>query len=717
MRGSAAEEGVQLDAREFDHPLPLEDPSRRLLTTDVAATQPPSMTEIYDALPPDGLCYEQLLERFEDRLETHDAWTFARMLASVGHFDRRTCRVMPNSRDKIVEDGHPNPKLSERLGEERDMYLTIEKILKRTEVPAESNHEAQLIADRLAVEASLTRCKATNEALETQKVDLEAQAAAAAKAESTLAQYKARNEALEAQAAAAAKETESTVAQYKVRNEALEAQAAAAAKETESTVAQYKARDEALERTKTDLEAQAAAAAKETESTLAQYKARYEALERTKADLEAQAAAAAKATESTVAQYKARNEALERTKADLEAQAAAAAKETESTLAPYKKCNEALERTNAQYKKCNEAFERTNAQYKAMNEALEAQAAAAAKETESTVAQYRKSNEAFETQKNNLEAQLCKERDDAKQRIKGLTKALGKPRDNHLQRFLRIGNHPLPPQFGERERSELVVDEKGGEVTLHFNDTQHRFQFDHIFDSMDDDEVTATFHPYIEHVADGGLSVIMTDGPSASGKSHTLMCGRHSIAQEAGRILLERAEDGDAHIKIKAVEMLQEETRIDWMKPSEREQFGIVLEDEAYHVTSEEGVRAVLQHIEEHRTVTGTNMNSKSSRKHLRIEMYHGPGRLVLLDVCGAERPKDVGMADEHGTLHINRTRSDYQRCIQSLRTPKGFYSAPKQSRVSRRYRLRNALTFCVARCVCKQHHEEHHMSARRGWL
>ncbi|KAJ4352263.1 uncharacterized protein N0V89_007610 [Didymosphaeria variabile] len=268
-------------------------------------------------------------------------------------------------------------------------------------------------------------------------------------------------------------------------------------------------------------------------------------------------------------------------------------------------------------------------------------------------------------------------KDALEQQVASLTTALGKPRDNHLQRLLRIGDYPLPGALGgDGEGSVLSVSEDRARVTLH-NHTNKAFDFgfDYVFDSIDNDKFATAFEPYFDRVVNGGVSIIMTDGPSSSGKSHTLVVGERSVGQAAGRYLLEYANEG---ILIKAAEMLSSQSELEAMSAKEQQQFGVTESAGAYLVTTPAGVAAVLAHVERKRTTRPTNMNKNSSRKHLLVEMstqhlgdQERAGRLVLLDVCGAERQDDVGTND-HTTLEINRTRSQYQGALRALRTPAG---------------------------------------------
>lgn len=265
------------------------------------------------------------------------------------------------------------------------------------------------------------------------------------------------------------------------------------------------------------------------------------------------------------------------------------------------------------------------------------------------------------------ESVTVEERDAAERRIEGLMRALGKPRDNHLQRFLRIGDFPLPPGFGGgSQRSELTLSEQGDRVTLkNYKSNPFDFEFDHIFDEPRGGAIAATFQPYIENVAAGKTSIILTDGLSSSGKSHTTI----EIAQEAGRILLRRSANG---IRIKATEMLRDTTPLKSME-LQKLQPHVTQDGEQYLVTSQQGLQAVLQHFEASRTVAKTAMNESSSRRHLLIEisMPVSPGYLFLLDVCGAERSHKVkDPLQEEGTKIINETRTEYRTVLQNLRTP-----------------------------------------------
>ncbi|KAL8865689.1 MAG: hypothetical protein Q9198_009204, partial [Flavoplaca austrocitrina] len=235
--------------------------------------------------------------------------------------------------------------------------------------------------------------------------------------------------------------------------------------------------------------------------------------------------------------------------------------------------------------------------------------------------------------------------------------------------------------------SRLEVDRDGEEV----NKTSDYFDFDRIFDTQSTGaDIYRYIEPAIQALLDGiGALVIVVDGQSGTGKSHTLFNSVDSIATcAADQIFREAAlstEQGwQIRVTLSSVEVYQQEAR-NLLRPAETfDKNKLVAPDKKPTILPQGITRTVgsaaqlkefLEEARQNREISSTAYNVVSSRGHsVTIQTLNRvknsatqESRLYLVDLAGGECPTDAPNTLQSKEAQANNiSRSAWSACMKA---------------------------------------------------
>ncbi|KAL9002247.1 MAG: hypothetical protein Q9188_004819 [Gyalolechia gomerana] len=238
------------------------------------------------------------------------------------------------------------------------------------------------------------------------------------------------------------------------------------------------------------------------------------------------------------------------------------------------------------------------------------------------------------------------------------------------------------------------------------------FAFDRIFDAKSTgSDLYGHIKPMIQAALEGRSAVIVVDGQSGAGKSHTLFDGPDAIATCAVDHIFDwvasmTLEGWSCTVDLSSLEIYQQRIQ-DLLRPSNTDSIeprltadGMILPEHVVRpVDSAAQLKDMLRYACGNRSVKATCRNPNSSRGHA-ITIFtvqrskrssvsaavSQQSKLFLVDLAGGETPgdrsKDHALAKEANA--INMGRSHFSTCMKAMVNSENCSSKSRSSKVSK---------------------------------